>query len=109
MIVHMLARQVIKQARRRSGLTQAELARRLGSHQSVVARWETGRTRPDFETVVRAVRACGLELEVALSPADDHDLALIRRELKVLPHERLARMVEAVSALGKMVAAANDG
>lgn len=96
---------LIVEARRRAGITQRELAKRLGTHQPVVARWEKNRASPDYETVVRAVRACGYDLNVSLSPADDHDLALIRRELRILPHERLSRMVDAVNEIDRMVAA----
>lgn len=98
--------ELILEARRRAGLTQTRLAERMGTHQSVVARWETGRTKPDFVTVRRAVRAAGFDLKVSLAPADDHDLALIRRQLALLPHQRLSAMVEAVRALDAMVAAA---
>lgn len=98
--------QLIKEARKRAGLTQHQLAVRLESHQSVVARWETGRSRPDFETVRQAVRASGFELGTTLSPTDDHDLGLIRRELRLLPHERLSRMVDAVRKLDAMSRAA---
>ena len=97
-----MSKDLIVEARRRAGITQRELARRLGTHQPVVARWEGGKTEPDFRTVVRVVRACGLDLNVSLSVSDDHDLTLIRREMKVLPHERLSRMVEAVNSLGAM-------
>ena len=90
------------EARKRGGLTQAELADRLGSHQSVVARWETGRTRPDFATVQRVVRAAGFELGISIHPVDDHDLTLIRRELNLLPHQRLSGMVEAVNRIDMM-------
>src|SRR3970040_896658 len=102
----MRARQVIKQARRRAGLTQAELAARLGSHQSVVARWETGRSRPDLDTGMRAVRAARFEMGVSVCPGDDPDLVLIRRELGMQPHERLSRLVGAVRRLDAMAAAA---
>ena len=98
--------ELIREARKRAGLTQTELAGRLGSHQSVLARWETGRARPDLATVKRAVRAAGFELGISLYPADEHDLALIRRELKLLPHERLSGMVEAVNAMDAMAATA---
>lgn len=87
-------------------LTQAELATRLGSHQSVIARWETGRTSPDLDTIRTAVRAAGFELGVSLHPADEHDLALIRRELHLLPHQRLSGMVEAVRKFDAMSAVA---
>ncbi|MEE8376610.1 MAG: helix-turn-helix transcriptional regulator [Acidimicrobiia bacterium] len=100
-----MSKDLIIEARRRAGLTQRELARRLGTHQPVIARWERGKTEPDFRSVVRVVRACGLDLNVSLSVWDDHDLTLIRRELNVLPHERLSRMVEAVNVLSAMEAA----
>jgi len=93
---------LIKEARKRARLTQAELAARLGSHQSVVARWETGRNSPDFETVQRAVRAAGLELGISMHPTDAHDLALIRRELRLLPHERLSGMLQALRRIDAM-------
>lgn len=96
---------LIKEARKRAGMTQAELAARLGSHQSVVARWESGRARPDFETLRRIVRAAGFDLGVSLAVADEHDLALIRRELGRSPLERLAGLVEAVGSLDAMVGA----
>jgi transcriptional regulator with XRE-family HTH domain len=97
--------ELIAEARKRGRLTQAELARRLGTHQPVVARWETGRTKPDFVTVQKAIRAAGFELTVGLTPLDDHDVTLIRRELRLLPHERLTAMVSAVNALDRMEAA----
>lgn len=94
--------QLVTEARKRAGLTQAELAARMGTHQSVVARWETGRSLPSFENVRRAVRASGLDLVVGLSVLDDHDLALIRRELRLLPSQRLSNMVDAVRKLDRM-------
>jgi transcriptional regulator with XRE-family HTH domain len=93
---------LILEARKRGGLTQAALARRLDTHQSVVARWEAGRTNPDFVTVLRVIRAAGFELGISLHPVDDHDLALIRRELALLPHQRLSGMVGAVNKIEEM-------
>jgi transcriptional regulator with XRE-family HTH domain len=98
----MTAGSLIAEARKRGGFTQAELADRLGSHQSVVARWETGRTNPDFATVQRVMRAAGFELGISIHPVDDHDLTLIRRELNLLPHQRLSGMVEAVNRIDLM-------
>jgi transcriptional regulator with XRE-family HTH domain len=60
----MEAGKLIASARRHAGITQTELASRMGTHQSVVARWETGKTQPTFQTVVSAVEAAGLEIKV---------------------------------------------
>ncbi|HEX9865647.1 MAG TPA: helix-turn-helix transcriptional regulator [Acidimicrobiia bacterium] len=103
----MIGGQLIAEARKRAGLTQTELADRMGSHQSVVARWETGGTHPDFDTVVSVVRAAGFDLGISLHHADQHDLALIRRELTLLPHQRLSGMVDAVNNLNAMQATAD--
>lgn len=64
----------MREARRRAGLSQAELAARLATTQSVIARWESGATSPSFDTVLRVVRACGLDLSLSLVEQDpDHD------------------------------------
>ena len=62
---------LIKEARKRAGLTQAELAERAGTTQSAIARWEGGYVDPGFDTVRRIVRLCGFHLEVALHPWED--------------------------------------
>jgi len=51
-----LARKVIK-ARRLSGLTQAELARRAGIRPETLNRIEKGKTRPDTVTIAKIERA----------------------------------------------------
>jgi transcriptional regulator with XRE-family HTH domain len=61
------AGRLIVEARKRAGITQTELASRMGTHQSVIARWETGKTQPTLQTVIRAVEATGLELIVSIS------------------------------------------
>lgn len=85
--------ELIREARRRAGISQRTLAERLPTTQSVVARWESGATAPSFETVVRAVRACGFELDVHLLPLDEgfeHDWSLAEENLPLTPEERLA-------------------
>ena len=62
---------LIKEARRRAGLTQVELAERANTTQSAIARWERGRVDPGFDTVRRLLRLCGFHLEVALVPWED--------------------------------------
>lgn len=101
--------QIIREARRRSGLTQQELAERLGTTQSVITRWETGRRSPTLETVAKAVRACGLDLTVTLGQSDpDHDL-FIRENRRLRPAERLARMTEQKAGLDELVDGIRSG
>jgi transcriptional regulator with XRE-family HTH domain len=82
---------LIREARRRAGLTQAELAERLGTTQSAIARLERGGTEPSFERVVDAARACGLELVPQLLPADDADWSVASTNLLVDPETRVRR------------------
>ena len=61
---------LVREARKRAGLTQRELAARAGTTQSAIARLESGRTSPRFETVLTLVRLCGLDLDVSLREMD---------------------------------------
>lgn len=82
---------LVREARRRAGLTQSELARRADTVQPVVARWEAGRTAISFDDVRRLVRLCGLDLEVMVVPFDDSDLAQARRLEALTGQQRLDR------------------
>src|SRR5258706_464718 len=54
---------LLTKARKRAGLTQAELARRAGTSQPVISAYEHGRRDPSIETLRRLVRAAGAELD----------------------------------------------
>jgi ribosome-binding protein aMBF1 (putative translation factor) len=56
-------------ARLRSGLSQAELAARMGTSQSTVARLESGQTLPSTKTLLRYAKATGSKFHVRLSAA----------------------------------------
>jgi transcriptional regulator with XRE-family HTH domain len=96
---------LIREARLRAGLTQADLGRRAGTAASAIGRWERGDVSPSLETVRALVRATGHDLTIGIAEADDHDLALIRRSLKREPHQRLADLVGTVRTLRRMAAA----
>jgi predicted nucleotidyltransferase/DNA-binding XRE family transcriptional regulator len=57
---------LLRDARRRAGLTQVELARRAGVTQSVISAYESGARQPSLPTLSRLVAATGLELAVGL-------------------------------------------
>lgn len=53
--------------RNRAGLTQQELARKMGTTQPVVARLESGRTRPSMRTLERLAEATGSRLRISFA------------------------------------------
>jgi ribosome-binding protein aMBF1 (putative translation factor) len=63
-----LARAVIN-ARVKAGLTQEQLAQRMETTQSVIARLESGRTRPSTQTLERLASATGTRLKISFEPA----------------------------------------
>jgi predicted nucleotidyltransferase/DNA-binding XRE family transcriptional regulator len=75
MLDAMLARDVsagalIRLARTRAGLTQRELAARVGTTQSVISAYEGGRRQPGLTTLVALIEATGHDLHVDLRPVD---------------------------------------
>lgn len=82
---------MVKQARILAGLSQRQLAERLGTTQPVIARWERGNSAPSFDRVAEAVRVSGFELAVkVLTPDVEHESQI--EELPALtPAQRLLR------------------
>jgi transcriptional regulator with XRE-family HTH domain len=60
---------LLVEARTRARLTQAELAERMGTSQSTIARLESGRARPSLSTLLRLAKATGTRLKISLEPA----------------------------------------
>ncbi len=56
------------EARQSAGLTQAELARRMGTSQSVIERLESSRHMPTFDLISRYAHALNRRIEVHLAP-----------------------------------------
>ncbi|MBI1868829.1 MAG: helix-turn-helix transcriptional regulator [Methylocystis sp.] len=54
-------------ARLRAGLSQAELAARMGASQSTIARLESGQALPGAKTLLRYAEATGGKFRVRLS------------------------------------------
>ena len=64
-----LARALIE-ARTRAGLSQTQLARRMKTSQSYVARIEGGQVRPSTAALERLAKATGSRLKITFEPAD---------------------------------------
>ncbi|MBF0416084.1 MAG: helix-turn-helix transcriptional regulator [Magnetococcales bacterium] len=57
-------------ARVKAGLTQTEVAERMGTTQSVVARLEGGTSIPSLKTLFRYAKATGMKPEITFIPLD---------------------------------------
>ena len=86
--------EIVRTARLGVGLTQAQLAERIGTTQSAISRLESGRILPSLATLERVAKACGSALELHLvdggaTPTEfESDLALT-------PAGRLDQLVRA--------------
>lgn len=56
-------------ARAHADLSQAELAERMGTSQSAIARLESGRFKPSTRTLEKLAAATGMRLRIVLEPA----------------------------------------
>jgi transcriptional regulator with XRE-family HTH domain len=88
----MVSSDLLREARLRAGLSQAEVARRAGKPTSVIGRWERGEVKPSLETLRALVRACGLDLRFQLAERDTSQDAAIEAALDLTPEERLAQL-----------------
>ena len=64
--------QAVIAARVAAGLTQEQLAQRLETTQSVIARLESGRTRPSTQTLERLAAATGTRLRITFESSGVH-------------------------------------
>jgi len=64
---------ILQQARLLSGLSQRELARRLGTTQKYIWELEAGKPSILMDRLFAAMRATGMELSATITPPDDSD------------------------------------
>ena len=67
----MTAAQLIREARLRAGLTQSDLAARLGRERAQVARWEIGAQEPSFANLRSVIEACGFAFRVEIAEREE--------------------------------------
>lgn len=58
--------QIIEEARKKAKITQAELARRIGSNRSYVSHVKRGVTEPRISTFYRIMNALGVRIEYTM-------------------------------------------
>jgi transcriptional regulator with XRE-family HTH domain len=90
---------LVREARKRARLSQAELARRAGIGESTITQIETGESSPSFDLVMRLVRLCDLDLDIMLVEHDDSDWLQAQRLATLTPQERVSRHQRLVEQL----------
>ena len=88
-----VAGSLVLAARLKAGLTQQQLADRLGVTQPVVAAYESGRRQPTVPTLMRIVSGAGFDLRLSLAPHEDHDEVLEALE-RQRSHEEQERWLD---------------
>jgi transcriptional regulator with XRE-family HTH domain len=95
---------LVRSARTEAGLTQAELAQRLGTTQTAVSRLERRGANPTVATLRKALTAADHRLELAAVPSPSSvDLPQLIRHMKITPGERLAAHQTAYDGMRKLV------
>lgn len=90
----MTAGQLLRETRRRHGLTQRQLAIRARTSQAAISRIERDQVSPTVATLAELLRLMNEELVLEASEIDwGHDRVLLRRNLDLPTEERLGRGV----------------
>ena len=105
MLLAVIGGELVREGRKRAGLSQRDLADRAGTTQSAIARLESGRTAPSLETVERLLRLCGLQLIVELAPYDDSDIVQAEARLRQSVDARIAEMEAGLRNVAELRAA----
>lgn len=101
------AAKLVRDARLAAGLTQSELARRMGTTQSAIARLERPASNPRLATLDDAIRATGNELRTAVHRREPGlDETQIRERLRMTPAERLATFVASSAGMRRLLESA---
>ena len=95
----MKAARLLRQARRRVGMSQRDLARVTGMPQPAIARIERGAVTPGIDTLERLLAGVGMTLEVVPRPGIGVDRTLVREALRKTPEERILAAGRAGRAL----------
>lgn len=105
----MTAGQLIRETRLRRGLSQARLAKRVGTRQSAISRLEADEISPSVETLDRLMRALGQQLELrGGEPERSYDPLHRCTSAERTPSERLALGISWNRMTGRLAAAGRD-
>lgn len=101
--------QMIRETRERRGLSQARLARRVGTRQSAISRLESDEISPTVATLDLLLRAMGESLRLeSMPPEREYDLLHRRATGARPPAERLALGISWNRMAGRLAAAGRE-
>jgi transcriptional regulator with XRE-family HTH domain len=96
---------LIRTARTDARLTQAELAKRMGTTQTAIARLERRGANPTVATLRKALSAAGHRLELSAAPQPSSvDLPQLLRHMKLTAAKRLAAHQAAYDGMREVMA-----
>jgi len=101
---------LVAQVRRSSGLSQMDLAKRAGTSQPAVARYETGASRPSTDTLQRLARAAGFDIQVHLVPIKPRNVSSERaKKLLRMRGEILAALTKSGASNARLFGSVGRG
>jgi transcriptional regulator with XRE-family HTH domain len=101
------AGRLLRETRRRHGLTQAQLAARARTSQAAISRIERGLVSPSIATLATLLDLMGEELVLESQPIDyGHDRTLLQQNLVHTPEARIRRQAEWSRGVRKIQGAA---
>ena len=84
---------LIREARLRAELTQAQLSKLTGRERSVIARWEQGAVSPGVDNMLEVIEACGFELPLVLVPRETSLNDRLEKNRMLSPERRAQRLL----------------
>lgn len=75
--------QKLREARKKAGLTQEELAERLAVSRQAVTKWESGKGLPDVENWKTLSQALNVSIDYLLDNGEKLDLSVTREEISL--------------------------
>jgi transcriptional regulator with XRE-family HTH domain len=84
--------ELLREVRRRHGLTQRQLAARARTSQAAISRIERDLVSPSVGTLATLLDLMGEELELSARPVDwGHDVTMLLENLSFAPEARIER------------------
>lgn len=103
----------IREARRRSGLSQKELGAMLGVSATAVHKWEHGQSEPDIETTARLARLFHMSLDELCGQdapeENERNMTVMTRAFRQLTPEEQRKLLAVGRALFRHAFPEEDG